>query len=304
MGVIRRHCEEVGIEEHLPQTLPGAKRAGRSPWIVGLLVANGVLSLGTLLVFGGGFDFEVLQRAAEEAGTTALYSRRGSHTFVWSPVAAYPLQLIAPLGLHLWRLVLVAAALAMPTWTLRVMVLVSWPFWTDVASGNIVTLIFLSAVWAWRGSRAGTATFFVLAVLVPRPLLAPMALWILWKRPEWRVPFTVLFLVHAALVAWTGLGPTWISTLLAVGPELQSAALNLSPTRFVGYWWMLLGVPLGGWLLYRGRVGWAGLAISPYVWFYYLYWALPEVNRSHSREFSADSRTRIEHVGSDGAVRA
>jgi hypothetical protein len=130
-----------------------------------------------------------------------------------------------------------------------------------------------------------------------------MALWILWKRPGWRVPFTVVFLLHAALVAWTGLGPTWIGTLLAVGPELQSAALNLSPTRFIGYWWMLLGVPLGVWLFYRGRVGWAGLAISPYAWFYYLYWALPQVNRSPSGELSPDSPERVE-VGSDGATRA
>jgi len=36
------------------------------------------------------------------------------------------------------------------------------------------------------------------------------------------------------------------------------------PPAWLGSAWLLIGVPLGAWLTWRGRVGWAGLAISPY----------------------------------------
>jgi hypothetical protein len=224
-------------------------------------------------------DWGIMERAARLAGTAELYDPAGMATYVWSPVAAFALQAIQPLGVWLWRAILVAAALALPSWRLRLIVLISWPFWADWAHGNLVTLIFLAAVYAWRGSRGGTAAFFLFAMLIPRPLLAPMALWIVWNRPEWRVPFGAMFAVHGFLVLWTGLGSDWVMTLLHVGPELVDSLYNRSPTREIGYWWMLVGIPLGASLFWRGRVGWAGLAISPYVWSYYLFWALPELNR-------------------------
>lgn len=173
---------------------------------------------------------------------------------------------------------LVACALAMPTWTLRGMVLVSFPFWVDMIAGNLLTPVFLAAVWALRGSKIGTVAFFALALLIPRPVLLPIGLWILWKRPEWRVPFAGMFLGHALLVWWTGLGPEWLSTMTSVGADLQPAWFNISPTRFLGYWWLGISLPLGAWLFWRGHVGWAGLAISNFVWFYYLFFAFPQVN--------------------------
>lgn len=235
-------------------------------------------------------DWRVLERASREAGTAALYADRGTGTFMWSPVGAYVLQFITPLGLWAWRLVLFLAALAMPTWRLRLLVLVSWPFWVDIATGNLVTVIFLAAVWALHGSKIGTVAFFAVALLVPRPLLAPLALWILWRRPEWRWPFAGMLVAHGLLVVWTGLGPAWIASLAAIGPELQSFYLNLSPTRFIGWWWMIVGTPLALWLTVHGRLGWAGLAISPYIWIYYLFWAFPDTNHAHDvgpRERSA-----------------
>lgn len=262
----------------LPTTLPRVK-----PWCAALLILNVGLVFGTLAGLPQGGDWGVLQWAAREAGNAALYAERGyegSSTFVWSPVAAYPLKLVVPLGFDLWRLVLLAGALVMPTWPLRLVVLISWPLWTDITTGNLVTLIFLSSVWALRGSQIGTLAFFTFALLIPRPLLAPMAIWIVWKRPEWRWPFAGMFVAHALLVVWTGLGAEWIHTLLTTGSGLQSFFLNLSPTRFVGYWWFVIGLPLAWWLFRRGHVGWAGLAISPYIWIYYLFWTLPPVNRA------------------------
>jgi hypothetical protein len=42
-------------------------------------------------------------------------------------------------------------------------------------------------------------------------------------------------------------------------------AWDLGPTRFLGMAWLIIGVPLAAWLTWKGRVGWAGLAMSPYV---------------------------------------
>jgi hypothetical protein len=224
-------------------------------------------------------DWRIMQRAAQLAGSPELYELRGIDTFVWSPVSAYALKVLEPLWFEAWQLVIVMAALAMPTWRLRLLVLASWPFWQDWIFGNLLTLIFLASVYAWRGSRVGTVAFLAFALLIPRPLLIPMLVWILWKRPEWRWPFVAIFVLHALLVLWSGLGAEWIATLAHVGPGLMDMEINRGPSRILGYWWFVIGAPLGAWLFWRGRVGWAGLAISPYVWSYYLFWLLPEVNQ-------------------------
>lgn len=277
LSLLRRRCSSRS-----PRPLPRINW-----WCVTLLVASIGLSVGTVAGFKPGADWAVLEYAAREAGTPALYAERGSGgtaTFVWSPVAAHLLQLLTPVGMYVWMAASFAAAFAMPTWRLRLIVLVSWPFWSDVMTGNLLTVIFLSAVWALRGSTVGTLTFFAFSLLIPRPLLLPTVLWILWRRTEWRWRFAAMFAVHTLAVWWTGLGPTWIETVLTTGPGLQELVINLGPTRFLGYWWMVVGVPLGAWLFWRGHVGWAGLAISNYVWVYYLYFMLPDANNAQRQE--------------------
>ena len=224
-------------------------------------------------------DWAIMQRAGDLAGSPELYELRGIDTFVWSPVSAYVLNLLDPLSFGAWQVILILGGLAMPTWRLRILVLISWPFWQDWIWGNLLTFIFLAAVYAWRGSRIGTVALFAFTLLIPRPLLVPMAGWILWKRPAWRLPFVAMFAVHAILVLWTGLGEEWIHTLTGVGPEFMDLPNNRGPSRHFGLWWFAVGAPLAVWLFHRGRVGWAGLAISPYVWAYYLFWVLPDVNR-------------------------
>ncbi len=242
--------------------------------VVAVAVVNTWLCVMAISEMNKALDWGIMQRAALLAGDRALYAPRGTWTYVWSPVAAYPLQLLVPIGLAVWRILTLGFALAMPTWRLRLLVLISGPFWIDIATGNILTLILLMAVWALRGSKLATVSFFVIALLIPRPLLAPIVVWLLWRRPEWRLPFAVLFGIHAVLVWMSGLGPEWISTTLAVGPEIQANTWNMGPTRWLGWWWMLLGVPLAVWLTWRGRLGWAGLVGSPYIWPYYLMFAL------------------------------
>ena len=265
------------------RTLPRPIALPRFPIAAGLIALAVVslwLSAWTVIQWWGHpTDWLIMERAARLAGSAELYNTAGSATFVWSPVAAYPLILLAPLGYGLFTALHFALALAFPTWPLRIAVLLSWPFWTDVAAGNILTLIFLVTVYALRGHHWAIGTWFALALLIPRPLLVPIGLYLLWTHREWWWPFAAMFVGHALLVWWTGLGPEWIGTLLAVGSELQEAPENIGPSRFVGYWWLVIGLPLAGWLAWKGRLGWAGLALSPYVWSYYLFWILPWVNQ-------------------------
>ena len=263
---------------HLVHTLPAALPR-INPWYTALFVGNAIFVIATVIIeLPREADWNVIQRAAGLAGDPALYRQAQTATFVWSPLAAHALQLIAWMDVWAWRVIIIAAALALPTWRIRIVVLISWPFWTDIAAGNILTLTFLASVWALRGWKVATFAFFNVALLRPMPLLLPMFLWLLWKRPEWRLPVAGMVVVHGLLILWTGLGPEWIGALLEVASDLRRSFYNVGPTRFVGYWWLLAGLPIGAWLLRRGHVGLAGLAISPYVWSYYLFWALPWVN--------------------------
>jgi hypothetical protein len=166
-----------------------------------------------------------------------------------------------------------AAALAMPTWPMRLLLLASWPFAFDLQLGNVMTFVLLAAAWALRGNRIAALVFIAFCLLFPRPLMLPIAAWLLWRQPWLRWPAVVLFMIHAGLVLASGQGGAWVARLLSSTDEIESV-FNIGPTAMVGLWWLLLGIPLGAWLFWRGRVGLAGLAISPYLLPYYLMVAL------------------------------
>ena len=236
-------------------------------WFTGWTVAE-------MLLFDSAADWAVIVRAAGLAGDASLYAPNGPATFPWSPIAATFASFVVPLGLFAWRLLHVAAVFLLPGWRLRLVVLSSWPFWLDFSLGNVMTFVFVAALHALKGSRAGMVGFSLLAVLIPRPLLIPVALWLLWYRPQFRVYLGSVFAVHGALVLFSGLGDEWIRTVRDVSPVMSSWLFNIGPSRWIGTWWMLMGIPLAAWLTYRGRLGLAGLAISPYVWPTYLLFGL------------------------------
>lgn len=246
-----------------------------------LLVAN---QLSIILAGYPGADLVDYQMAARRVWEGGLYASDGVYHFRYSPVAAYlfaPLGLVTPL---VWRGLHVAAALALPTWPMRLLLLASWPFAFDLQLGNVMTFVLLAAAWALRGNRIGGVVFLAFCLLFPRPLMLPIAAWLVWRQPWLRWPFVALFVVHAVLVAVSGWGGAWISQLFASTDEIGSA-FNIGPTALVGLWWLVLGIPLGAWLFWRGRVGPAGLAISPYLLPYYLMVALldlPEERRGRS----------------------
>jgi hypothetical protein len=73
-----------------------------------------------------------------------------------------------------------------------------------------------------------------------------------------------------ALTLATGLTDEWLRELLTHGARMNEWLFNVGPSRFVGTWWLLAGIPLGAWLTWKGRIGLASLAVSPYLLPYYL----------------------------------
>jgi hypothetical protein len=203
-----------------------------------LLVAN---QFSIMLAGYPGADLIVYQEAGRRVWEGGLYVNDATYLYRYSPVAAYlfvPLGFITPL---VWRALHVAGALAMPNWPMRLLLLASWPFAFDLQLGNVMTFVLLAAAWAMRGNRIGALLFLAFCLLFPRPFMLPIG--------------------------------AWLNQLFA-STEMVGSIFNVGPTAVIGLWWLLLGIPVGTWLFVRGRVGLAGLAISPYLLPYYLMVAL------------------------------
>jgi hypothetical protein len=208
-----------------------------------------------------------------------LYAWTTSYGYHYSPLLAPLFGVLAPLGVIGWRAIHLLAALALPSWPMRLVVLISWPFWFDVEAGNILTFILLAAAWALRGSRIAGIAYLALLILVPRPLMLPVAVWLLWRQPWLRLPFAGLLVAHALAVLLTGWGPDWLNALILASHDVLSP-VNVGPSRFIGSWWVLVGLPFAAWLTIRGHVGWASLCASPYWLPYYLLMPVLELQRA------------------------
>jgi hypothetical protein len=231
-------------------------------------------------VFDGSyaFDWTNFVEAGERFGTDALYTQEPPYAFRWSPAAAWALGFLTLMPLWLWQVLHVAALPLLGSWLLVGVVLASYPFWFDVQTGNLMTFVTLAGLLALRGSRVGTGAFLVLAVLVPRPLMLPLTVWLLWHRPATRLPFIAFFVVHAAAVIWLGYAVDWFAALTDVNAELVNA-YNFGPSRFIGPLWIPLGLGFGVWLARRENLGFASLVISPYWLPYYFLMLVLELAR-------------------------
>jgi hypothetical protein len=213
---------------------------------------------------GSAVDWNLLDHASHSPDPYAW------PTYRWSPVAAPLLAALTSLGILAWRVAQFAALAVVRDWRAVIVILLTAPFWLDFASGQ--TMIFVAAAgWAaYRGSQAGTLAWFLLAVLMPRPLMLPLTAWLLWRRPETRSWFAAIFLVHGALVLGSGHAVEWLSRLLSTAPGEITHPGNIAPSRLIGVAWMPIGLVLGAWLTLRGRLGLASLAVQPYLFGYYL----------------------------------
>ncbi len=231
-----------------------------------LLAVQTIAALVTIpVVREGATDFETFRAAGDliAAGRSPFLE---PPQYRWSPLAAYFFTL--PLTLPVWWALHFAAVALLRDWKLIALVATSWPFWFEIDVGNAVTFTAVAGYFALRGSRAGELAWFALALLVPRPLVIPLTVWLLWKRPHTRLPALVLLIASIAGAALTGYGGEWVARLLESGGDVANF-WNLAPSRFIGYLWWPAAFALGAWFTLRGRLGLASLAISPYILPYY-----------------------------------
>ncbi|MGI8828263.1 MAG: hypothetical protein ACR2I5_00630 [Candidatus Limnocylindria bacterium] len=233
---------------------------------LGVLWAINVVGLAVVaMVFlrgGVGADWVIFSEAGERVVSSGLYDAEPwGYNYIYSPLLAY--AWIVPLPLWAWLALHVLPLLTLPR-HLAVLTLVSFPFWLDLYNGGMMVFLFVAAWHALNGNRVGAGAFFALCLLAPRPPFLPAVLWLLWKRPAWRVPFVALVGVYGVAVLASGWGTEWVAALLSE-PGYTGADRDFGPTRIIGYAWLIVGIPLAAWLTYRGRVGWAGLAVSPYI---------------------------------------
>jgi hypothetical protein len=244
-----------------------ARRSWRRFLIAALITGNAVLLAVTFAAFffaDPGVDWRTYLEASRRIFGGGLYDwQLGSLTFRYSPVAAYGFAVIAPIGLVGWSLLHFAALVALSR-RLALIAVSSFPFWSDVYNGNVMTFVFVAAATALAGSQLGTFAFLSFVLLAPRPLMWPITIWLLWRRPQWRLRFVGMFAIHAGLVIATGQGPAWIQKLLGTGAEDVASIRDLGPANIIGPWWFLIGSVLAVWLLRRGRLGFATVAASPY----------------------------------------
>ena len=250
------------------------------PWKFVLLasyVGVNLVLIPTKIVLGPdvGADWLLFRQLPHAINDGTIYEiGRPTVWFVWSPVAAWLMAGVAVLGYWAWAALHVASVLLLRRPLLIGLVLISYAFWFDVAQGNTATFVFVAGALALAGSRGASLVYLGLFLLMPRPLMAPIAVWLLWKdRSLWR-PFAAIFVIHAAMVLASGDAWPWISSLLVYD---LAPGITIGPTAWIGRWWLLAGIPLAAWLTWRRHFGWASLAASPYITPQYLLFVLWEV---------------------------
>jgi hypothetical protein len=210
-----------------------------------------------------GFDWALYKEAGRRVFEGGLYSWPGTpYAFRYSPVSAYLFAALTPLGYLGWSLLHIASLAALPR-RLAILALVTFPFWADVYNGNLTTFAVVAAVAALAGSRFGAVSLFALAVLAPRPLVLPVILWLLWKRPNLRLIFVAVFVIHLALVLASGWGGEWLASFSRSADDF-AGRVDFGPARFIGVAWVPIGLALAAWLTWKGKLGLASLAASPY----------------------------------------
>jgi hypothetical protein len=262
-------------------------RKFQGPWRLAVLALAAVfvafnLTFSILLIAAGNdADWRVLAEYGRRAGTPGLYVFQADGAFLYSPLYAW---LLLPLGwLGHWGFAALHLAVLplFRSWRVIALLLIAWPFWFDAVTGNVLTFVVLAAWWAVRGNRLAIGVYLALLLLMPRPVMLPVAAWLLWQRPEWRWPFAGLVAINGLLVLATGLGDEWMG-VLAGGAANMTHNLNFGPSQLIGAAWIPVGLALSAWLTWKGRLGLASLAASPYLLPYYWLFALLELRGGKS----------------------
>ena len=259
-----------------------------------LLLASWPLALVWMWLIAQGsvaFDWRIYVEAGERVWSGDLYAVSDTYGWRYSPLLAYVTPALEWIGPDLWRLLHFVPLFAFGP--LGILIGLSWPFWFDVQHGSMIVGIVALAYLALRGHRTATVAFLVIAVLIPRPIMLPALAWLLWRQPWTRWPFLGMAVVSLLGAFVTGWGDEWVRALLRGGMAETGSWLNLSPSRFVGAWWLAIGIPLAAWLTRRGRIGLASVAVSPYLLPYYLLFGLTTDCRSRRSHRAARRATSL-----------
>ena len=265
-------------------------------WPLAFLFLNlPVVASGLLWLVAFPADWELWEQVPGRLRAGTLYDQSSVYNWVWSPVAAWLIAfVIVPIGYGA-LMALRAAVLPLLGWRLAALTITSLPFWVDAINGNLFVFSVIAGVVALRGNRWAAISFLALTCLMPRPVQFPLAAWLLWKRPDVRLPFLAMVAVSGIVLGVTGYAVDWLNALVALAGRYGTPEVNLGPTRVFGAGWLIVGVPLAAWLAIQGRVGWAGMALSPYLVPQYLLAILWELSprgdqRSRLAESSAGSK--------------
>jgi hypothetical protein len=240
-------------------------------YLLGIIVAGFFLA-------DVGFDWVLYTEAGRRVFEGSLYDWPDTpYAFRYSPVSAYLFAVLTPIGYLGWSALHVVSLAALPR-RLAVLALVTFPFWSDVYNGNLTTFALVASVSALAGSRLGAGSLFALAILAPRPLVVPVVVWLLWKRPRLWWIFLAVFAAHAVLVLASGWGDEWVASFARSADDF-AARVDFGPARFIGVAWVPIGLALAAWLTWRGRLGLASLAASPYWLLHYFLMLLLERDR-------------------------
>lgn len=249
---------------NLSATAPIWSERWRRPVLLGLFELNLVL-VAKLLSWPDwrdNADWELWARLPPFGSGISPYL--AEYGYRYFPLAGWVIQpfvaLVGPIGMILIHF----AVLLTLSRRLGLIVAISFPFWFDLMWGHTFTLVFVAAFWAIRANKIGIFAFVALTLLMPRPVQFPLMAWLLWRHEWLRLPFLAFFGAHGAIVLATGFGADWITRLLETSTNEMAYAYNVGPTRFFGFAWYIVGIPLALWL-WRRHPAWAGLALAPYV---------------------------------------
>lgn len=206
-----------------------------------------------------------------------LYGDLGAELpYVWSPLIA-PVMAAAVAYPMVWAFIHIAAPFLVRDLRFTGLLLVSWGFWADVAGGNTFTFSIVSGIMAWRGNRSAALVYVALLLLTPRPVLVPLAMLLLFRMPEIRLPAALLLAANILLV-WP-YASDWVFNMVEYASVTPH---DMGPRALVGFAWIPIAAAIAVLLTLRQRPGWAGLFASAYWLPQYFLMPLVELRRHAS----------------------
>lgn len=224
---------------------------------IGLYIAD-IVRLGH-----GPWDFPNYQIATTHLFDGRMYDWGNGYVYAYSPLFAWLMVPLAALGIIFWWGLHLACVALIPNWSIRLAVLLSWGFWMDTFEGNVTSFFMVAGYWAVRGNRVGGWAFLILTLLIPKPQFLAGVIWLLWREPAYRKGFAMIAVVLGLLTMASGYAFDWLTTFTGASMDVDNYYQFL-PSRLIGVWWLLLGIPLGLWLIWKDHPGWAGLSLSLY----------------------------------------